>query len=157
MGSGTIGISALKLGRKFIGIASAESNFLESQNRLLQAAPYKHPEYCGMTEACLVDRLKQNLATITIATITSTEKNYDNRKYYNHAHNLLKIGAFRPVTFFPVSVSDLWPELLKELSILDKTDRSFVLKQAVGRIFEDINSELYHNSISSVLEVKLVD
>ena len=53
-------------------------------------------------------------------------------------------------------VSDLLPELLKELSILDKKDRKFVLKQAVGRIFEDINSELYHNSISRVLEVRLV-
>ncbi|MGB6528600.1 MAG: site-specific DNA-methyltransferase [Candidatus Nitrosopolaris sp.] len=57
MGSGTTGISALKLRRKFIGIATSESNFLESQNRLRQAAPYKHPELCGMTEACLVDRL----------------------------------------------------------------------------------------------------
>jgi hypothetical protein len=29
------------------------------------------------------------------------------------------------------------------LRVLDKRDRSFVLKQAVGRIFEDINSKLY--------------
>jgi hypothetical protein len=69
----------------------------------------------------------------------------------------VKIGAFRPVPPFLVSVSDLYPELLKELSFLDKRDRSFVLRQAVGRIFEDINSELYHESISRVLEVKLVD
>jgi hypothetical protein len=89
MGSGTTGISALKLRRKFIGIAISESNFLESQNRLRQAAPDKHPEHCGMMEACLVDRLKQNLATTTgRITITGSEKIYDNRKHYNQAHNL---------------------------------------------------------------------
>jgi hypothetical protein len=158
MGSGATGISALKLGRKFIGIAAVQSSFLELQNRLLQGTPYKRPEYCGMTEACLVDRLKQNLATVTeCITVTDIDKIYDNRKYYNQAHNLLKIAAFRPVPPFLVSVSDLWPDMLKELSILDKRDRNFVLKQAVGRIFEDINSRLYHNSISRVLEARLVD
>lgn len=157
MGSGTIGISALRLGRKFVGIETDESNFLTSQNRLQQVTPYKDPEYSGMTEACLVDHLKQNLATITgCITVTDGEKIYDNRKYYNQAHNLLKIGAYRPVPHFLVSVSDLWPELLKELWVLDKRDRTFVLKQAVSRIFEDINSNLYHNSISRVLEVRLV-
>jgi 16S rRNA G966 N2-methylase RsmD len=156
MGSGPIGISALKLGRRFIGIETDESNFLTSQNRLQQVTPYKDPEYSGMTEACLVDRLKQNLATITIhITGTDPRKIYDIRKYYNQAHNLLKIGAYTPVPRFPVSVSDICPELLKELSVLDKNDRRFVLKQAVGRIFEDINSKLYHNSISRVLEVRL--
>lgn len=157
MGSGTTGLSALRLGRKFIGIDINESNFLASQNRLQQATPYKASEYSAMTEACLVDCLKQNLATITERiTITDTEKIYDNRKYYNQAHNLLKIRACKPVPHFLVSVSDLWPELLKELRILNRSDLKFVLKQAVGRIFEDINSDLYHNSISRVLEVRLV-
>ncbi len=36
MGSGTTGISALKLGRKFIGIDIDESKFLISQNKLQQ-------------------------------------------------------------------------------------------------------------------------
>jgi DNA modification methylase len=157
MGSGIIGISALRLGRKFIGIDIDETNFLTSQTRLQQVVTYNDPEYSGMTEAFLVDRLKQNLVTITgCVTVTDKEKIFDNRKYYNQAHDLLKIGAFRPVPPFPVSVSDLWLGLLKELWILDKTDREFVLKQAVGRIFEDINSQLYHNSISRVLEVRWV-
>lgn len=71
---------------------------------LQQATAYKDPEYCGMTEACLVDRLKQNLATITESiTVTDTEKIYDNRKYYNQAHNLLKIATRRPVPHFLIS------------------------------------------------------
>src|SRR5215813_4045114 len=157
MGSGNTGISALKLGRKFIGIDIDESNFLASQNRLQQVTPY-HPECSAMIEACLVDCLKQNLTTIMeCIKVSGTEKIYDNRKYYNQVHNLLKIGAFKPVPHFPVSVSDLWPPMLKEFRVLDKRDRNFVLKQAVGRIFEDVNSKLYHSSISRVLEVRLVD
>ena len=129
MGSGTTGLSALKLGRKFIGIETDESNFLTSQNRLQQATLYKDPEHSGMTESYLVDRLKQNLATITeCITVTGIEKIYDNRKYYNQAYNLLKIGAFRPVPHFLVSVSDLSPELVRELKVLDKRDRNFVYK-----------------------------
>jgi len=38
---------------------------------------------------------------------------------------------------------------------LDEKDKKFVLKQAVGRIFEDINFDLYHDSISANLEVIL--
>jgi hypothetical protein len=104
-----------------------------------------------MTKACLVDRLKQHLVSIE----GEEEGRYDNRKYYNQAHDLLKIGRFRPVPHFQVSVSDLCPELLRELRVLDRWDRSFVLKQAVGRIFEDVNFEIYHNSVSRVLKVRL--
>jgi hypothetical protein len=103
-----------------------------------------------MTKDCLVDRLKQHLATIEDA-----EGKYDDRKYYNQAHDMLKIGRFKPVPEFIVYLADLTPELIKELHSLDIVDRTFVLKQAVGRIFEDVNFEIYHNSVSKVLKVKL--
>jgi hypothetical protein len=45
--------------------------------------------------------------------------------------------------------------MVYELSQLDKKDRKFVLKQAIGQIFEDINFDLYHDSISANLEVVL--
>ena len=108
MGSDTTWISALKLGRKFVGINIDEKNFLTSKSRLHQhflevssraSTRYKDLEYSGMTESCLVDCLKQNLATITgRITASDTEKISDIRKYYNQANNLLKIGAFRPAT-----------------------------------------------------------
>lgn len=75
MGNGTTVISALKLGRKFIGIDIDEKNFLTSQNRLHQhtletSSRASALEYSGMTEACLVD-----LATITgRITVMDTEK-----------------------------------------------------------------------------------
>jgi hypothetical protein len=108
-------------------------------------------DYSEWTSAYLVDRLKQYLATIE----TSEEVRYDNRKYYNQAHNMLNIGAFKPVPYFTVYLSDLSPRLIKELHSLDGRDREFVLKQAVGRIFEDVHFEIYHNSVSRVLKVKL--
>lgn len=103
-----------------------------------------------MTNLCLVDRLKQHLATIE-----DSEGKYDHRKYYNQAHDMLKIGAFKPVPYFTVYLADLTPELIIELYGLDIADRIFVLKQAISRIFEDVNFEIYHNSVSKVLKVKL--
>ena len=47
--------------------------------------------------------------------------------------------------------------MIYELSQLDEKDRKFVLKQAVSRIFEDINFNLYHDSISANLKVILVN
>ena len=54
-------------------------------------------------------------------------------------------------------LSHLSAEMIYELGQLDEQDRKFVLKQAVGRIFEDINFDLYHDSISANLEVILVN
>jgi hypothetical protein len=108
-------------------------------------------EHSGMTKACLVDCLKQHLASIE----SEEEGEYDNRKYYNQAHDQLIIGAFKPVPYFLIYLSDLTPKLIRELHSLDCRDRQFVLKQAVGRIFEDVNFEIYHNSVSRVLIVKL--
>jgi len=45
--------------------------------------------------------------------------------------------------------------MIYELSQLDIKDRKFVLKRAIGKIFEDINFNLYHDSISANLEVVL--
>jgi len=80
-------------------------------------------------------------------------------KYYHQAMHFFKIGAFdsKMVPQFLISMQDLKPSLLRELAELDNADRSFVLKQAVGKLFEDINSKLYHISISKLLEVELVD
>ena len=104
----------------------------------------------AMTKACLVDVLKQHLAMVVVGSEV-----LEDRKYYHLAHSMLGIAAFKPVPPYIINLSDLSPELIKELHSLDKNDRQFVLKQAVGRIFEDINPKLYHNSISRVLRVKL--
>ena len=86
------------------------------------------------------------------------KKIYDDRWYYYKAYHYQKLGLFlrKDAPPFKVSLSHLSEEMVFELSQLDKKDRKFVLKQAVSRIFEDINFNLYHNSISANLEVILV-
>jgi hypothetical protein len=86
------------------------------------------------------------------------KKIYDDRWYYYKAYHYQKLGLFlrKDAPPFKVSLSHLSDEMIYELSQLDTNDRTFVLKQAVGRIFEDINFNLYHDSISENLEVVLV-
>ena len=86
------------------------------------------------------------------------KKIYDDKLYYYKAHQYLKLGLFlkKDAPLFKVSLSHLSQEIILELKQLDKKDRRFVLKQAVGRIFEDVNFNLYHDSISTNLEVVLV-
>jgi hypothetical protein len=86
------------------------------------------------------------------------KKIYDKRLYYYKAYHYLKLGLFlrKDAPPFKVSLSHLSQEIIYELSQLSDKDRKFVLKQAVGRIFEDINFDLYHDSISANLEVKLI-
>jgi hypothetical protein len=82
----------------------------------------------------------------------------DDRWYYYKAYHYQKLGLFlrKDAHPFKVSLSHISPEIIYELSQLNGKDRKYVLKQAVGRLFEDINFDLYHDSISANLEVVLV-
>ena len=117
--------------------------------------------FVPVTTNYLIDWLKSHLAKvigINTGEVSYREliqhQTFGDRKYYNQAFDLLVIGAYKPVPYFIINLSDLTQELRSELSNLDKQARQFVLKQAVGRIFEDINSDFFHNSISRVLKVK---
>ena len=130
--------------------------------------PAEEPEW---SDSYLVDNLKQHLTTVELSKSKTPTDLLDtpndkfnkyfclisNRHYVNQAFHYLKIGILSPVPEFLISLSDLSPRLIKELAILDKRTRDFVLKQAVGRIFEEINAKLYHNSISRVLNVRLIE
>lgn len=116
----------------------------------------------------LIFRLKENLATVPISSNQKTDlldwypeghknKVIDVRKYDNQAYHYLKIGCLKPVPTFLVSLSELSPRIVGELADLDIQDRNYVLKQAVALIFQEINNELYHNSIAAVLLVKPVE
>jgi len=103
---------------------------------------------------CVIDILKQHLATIVYEITNSDGKTVEGRKYYDQTEYLQhRIAVYKPTPIFKIYLSDLSPEIVKELHNLDIQTRQFVIKQAVGRIFEDLNPELYHNSISSVLKV----
>jgi hypothetical protein len=75
-------------------------------------------------------------------------------KYYNQAKALRNwIPIARPPPEFIVNLSDLSTRVIAELKVLQNTQD--VLKQAVGRIFENIDAQQYHLSIASQLKVGL--
>ena len=83
----------------------------------------------------------------------------DDRWYYYKAYHYLKLGLFlrKDAPPYKISLSHLSAEIIYELNHFNEKDRKFILKQAVGRIFEDINFDLYHDSISAKLKVILVN
>ena len=75
-------------------------------------------------------------------------------KYYNQALALREwIPIARPAPAFVVNMHDLSTRVIAELNVLD--DGQIVLKQAVGRIFENIDECEYHMAIARALEVVL--
>jgi len=79
------------------------------------------------------------------------------RKYYTQARKLYKwIPIAKPSPAFVVYISDLTPEINNEIVAIDSEDTlTYVLKQAVGRIFENLDFDNYHLSIARNLKVKL--
>ena len=81
------------------------------------------------------------------------------RKYYRLATELERwIPIARPPPEYLVDKSDLNDRLRKELldEITSNDARQYILKEAVGRIFENLNFERYHLSIARNLKVRLV-
>jgi hypothetical protein len=98
------------------------------------------------TEEFLIDKLFLQLAGTKIITVC---------KYYNQAFRLHRwIPIEKPTPQFIVNISDLELRTVAELRVLDKDGAQYVLKQAVGRVFENIDST-YHLSIARNLEVIL--
>ena len=80
------------------------------------------------------------------------------RKYYRRATELERwISTARPPPEFIVDKSDFNDRLRKELldEITSNDARQDVLKEAVGRIFENLNFERHHLSIARNLKVRL--
>lgn len=128
----------------------------------------------GNSTRDIIDRLKEHLTSVKLS--DSKIKTdlldgpdgmriiFDSRKYCNQAHNYMVIPIRKelgkPVPNYLVSLSDLSAELIKELEKLEQRQLSYVVKQAVGGIFQDlveeINPNLYRNNISKILKVRLV-
>ena len=77
------------------------------------------------------------------------------KKYHQQAYDLLpRISVANPTPTFIIHTSDLTARLLQELKDSVKEERRYVVMEAVGRIFESINSRLYHLSIARKLKVE---
>jgi hypothetical protein len=79
-------------------------------------------------------------------------------RYQLQAWNLMrKIPLYRPRPVFEVKISDLSTEVQKELNIrfnyYDAID--YILKEAVSRIFQNINEDYFLLSVKRLLKVRL--
>ena len=77
-------------------------------------------------------------------------------KYYHQALQMWKwIPISKPKAEFIINISDLTPRIYCELKSLEKQTAQYVLKEAVKRIFENIDFKFYHEHIEDNLEVVL--
>jgi hypothetical protein len=106
------------------------------------------------SELYLVELLFIELATTKLIVSHNGTCGITVHKYYDQALALRRwIPLARPAPAFVVDMSDLSARVIAELKVLD--DPQIVLKQAVGRIFENIDELQYHMAIARVLEVVL--
>lgn len=106
------------------------------------------------TTECLVDQLFLCLAGITD---NNNDRSIPIKKYYSQARSLMKwIPIARPAPEFVINISDLGLKVRKEIESIINTPTTlqYVLPQAVGRIFENIDFNYYHLSIARNLKVK---
>jgi hypothetical protein len=73
------------------------------------------------------------------------------KKYYDRAHDAIKMAAGRPSPIFVINTSDLTTRLKKELSELKKETLDYVVSEAVGRVCENVNPKLYHLTVKRCL------
>jgi hypothetical protein len=79
------------------------------------------------------------------------------KKYYSQARRLMKwIPIARPAPEFVINISNLTPKTKSEIASISQTPTTlqYVLTQAVGRIFENIDFEYYHLSLARNLLVR---
>jgi hypothetical protein len=108
-----------------------------------------------LTEAALVDELAFQLATTKSVVSHNGRCGIVVHKYYDQAFALRRyIPIARPAPKFVVHLSDLSTRVVAELWCLE--DPQQVLKQAVGRIFENIDELQYHQGIARKLKAELV-
>jgi hypothetical protein len=80
----------------------------------------------------------------TVEIVTVRGKSNQVCKYRDRALKIFKsVGNTKSNLDFVINFSDLSRRLIAELKVLDKMSADYVLKQAVGKIFESIDSKRY--------------
>jgi hypothetical protein len=80
------------------------------------------------------------------------------RKYYRQARELMKwIPIAKPSPEFVINASDLSPKVIEELEVRidNPSTLSYILKQAAGRVFENLDFDYYHLSVARNLRVRI--
>jgi len=146
-------IVALK-DEEFCRLAAIRLNLPLSKNQMNERViTEEEREY--WTEECLIDEAFLQLAG-TKAIVKNGGKRISIYKYYNQAFRLRNwITIAKPTPEFIINISDLTPRIYAEIKALKKEGYEYVLKQAVGRIFENIDPRQCHLSIARKLKVRI--
>jgi hypothetical protein len=76
--------------------------------------------------------------------------------YYAQARGLMyKIPVYEPAPAFIITLSDLTERIRAELEASKRITRLEVLREAVGRLFENIDYNYFHLSVKKRLIVEL--
>jgi|SoiMethySBSTD1v2_1073268.scaffolds.fasta_scaffold16600_9 hypothetical protein len=70
-------------------------------------------------------------------------------------YKMYRMPVFRPPPIFAVHLKHLDPLLKRELAKLDRWTKDYVMKAAIGRIFEHIDRRFYYLSVKPVLDWRL--
>jgi hypothetical protein len=70
-------------------------------------------------------------------------------------YKIYRIPVFRPPPVFVVYLKHLDDRLKQELSGLDRKTKDFVMKEAIGRIFEQIDKPFFLLSVKPLLRWRL--
>lgn len=129
---------------EFWKLVSIRLNLPLQQDQIIVIDTNEHIEY--WTKELLIEKLFLRLAC-TKQTICHNYKSISVYKYYRQALELRKwIPIAKPAPAFIINISDLTSRIIAELKILN--DPRIILKQAAGRIFENIDPRQYHLSIA---------
>jgi hypothetical protein len=82
-----------------------------------------------------------------------------NTDYQKKAFDLIyKIPVYRPTPCFEIKISDLSASVKRELDLIwtHKRELDFILKQAVSRIFANVNERYFLLSVKHLLQVRLI-
>jgi hypothetical protein len=106
-----------------------------------------------MTVERLIDELTLHLAAVEEIHVENNRV----RKYYAQARALMyRIPVARPTPVFIISKADLTDGLVLELeNCRNKDTLGYVLRSAVGRLFENLNYNYFHLSVAQSLVARL--
>jgi len=70
-------------------------------------------------------------------------------------YKMYRIPVFRPPPIFIVYLKHLDDRLKKELANLDRESKDFVMREAIGRIYEQVNKQFFLLSVKPLLKWRL--
>ena len=96
----------------------------------------------------LIEELYLNMMSVRKDTI---------RKYQEQAENLIyRIPVYKPIPYFYVELGDLSYKIKKELHALNDKALDNVMKEAIGKIFENIDEPYFLLSVKKLLKWEIV-